>query len=139
MAPPSPHIILEDLLLAFRRKIMEVCKRESFYHELTLSQSEILRFLDGEEKTVKQVAEYLKITPPSASAMIAEMEKKGFIEREENIHDRRSSCIRATPKALKLLSMISRQKQKILHGMLSKLSSKDKQSLERIITVLIKD
>ena len=58
----EPH--LGDLLLLFRRNIMEKVKKEGLNQDLTFPQMEILHFIGiYGEKTMKSIAEYLKITP----------------------------------------------------------------------------
>jgi DNA-binding MarR family transcriptional regulator len=133
---------IEDLLLALRRKIIDSCKREGIKYDLTFSQMEITRFIGeahaaSREVTMKNIADHLKITPPSATTLIAEMEKKGMIKRKHHPDDRRVVSIVFTPKAATLFERIYLRKQNILHAMVSKLNDKDQKSLERIITILI--
>ena len=133
---------LEDLLLALRRKIIDSCKKEGLKYDLTFSQMEITRFIgeaeaESKEVTMKAIASHLKITPPSATTFIAEMEKKGLVKRKSDPTDRRIVSIVFTPKAKKLFEKIYVRKQNILHAMVSKLDEKDQKSLERIITILI--
>lgn len=138
--PTAPHKQpnLEDLLFAFRRNIVDACRKEGMQYELTFSQVEILRFIgESGKETMKSIADHLKITPPSATAMIDEMEKRGLVKRINDTQDRRVVIIAFTPKAKKLFASISARKQTILSSMLSRLSTQDKKTLERIITILI--
>jgi len=81
---------LGDLLLIFRRKILESVKKEGLKHDLTLSQVEILYFIGpAGKRTMKDIADYLKITPPSATTLVEEMETKGLIKRIKDQKDRR--------------------------------------------------
>jgi DNA-binding MarR family transcriptional regulator len=129
---------LEDLLLALRRKIIESMRKDDLSHNLTLSQSEALRMIGVEEaKTMKDIAKALNITPPSATALIEEMERKELIVREKNIQDRRIVSIRLTKKAQKLFSQVCLRKKLILNRMLKKLSGQDRKTFERIIGIII--
>ena len=131
---------LEDLLFSFRRKMLEMIKKEGVKHELTFSQIEIVHFIaDHGTVTMKMIADHLKITPPSVTVLIDELERKNFIERDNDTGDRRVVSVRFTPKAKKLFEKISSNKATMLHGMLSKLSPSDRKSLERIINILIKE
>ena len=131
---------LEDLILTFRRKILESMRAESLKHDLSFSQTEILRFIGmHERKTMKSIAEHLKITPPSASVLVAQMEKRGLVKRTSDPSDRRIVWITLVPKTKKLIDSACKKKQLIFKGMLSKLTTKDQKELERIISILIKE
>lgn len=137
---PSVKPDLEALVLSFRRKIIDACRKEGMAYELTFSQMEIIRFigLDG-ARTMKEIASYLKVAPPSATSLVRELENKGLVERAGNASDRRIVSIAFTSKARKQFATIALRKQTILSKMLSKLSDADKQSLKRIISILIKE
>lgn len=131
-------LTLEDLLLAFRRKIMESMRKDDLHHGLTISQFEVLRSIGSQgSQTMKEIAASLKITPPSATVLIEEMEKKKLVIRENHPTDRRIVSIRLTKKSQDIFSRVYLSKKKIIDDMLSKLSAKDKKNLERIISIII--
>ena len=131
---------LEDLLLIFRRKILESVKKEGIKHDLTLSQVEILNFIGlSGKKTMRDIADYLKITPPSVTAIIEEMEEKGLIKRINDKKDRRVVFITLSEKTKKTFTSICKQKELIFREMISRLNKKDQKILERIINILIKE
>jgi len=129
---------LSDLLLIFRRNILESVRKEGFKYDLTLSQVEVLRSigLSGKE-TMKNIADYLKITPPSATEIVAELEKKGLVKRENNKKDRRIVFVVLSDKAKKLFVSLSKRKGAVFKRMISKLRLNDRKNLERIIRILI--
>ncbi len=129
---------LGDLLLVLRRNIMESIKKEGFKHDLTFSQVEVLRFIGSSGKeTMKSIADYLKISPPSATEIVTEMEKKGLVNRKNNKIDRRVIFIVLTSTAKKLFVSVSKRKEVLLEKMISKLNEADRKTLERIIRILI--
>lgn len=129
---------LGDLLLIFRRNILESIRKEGFKHDLTFSQAEVLCFIGPSGKeTMKNIAGYLKISPPSATEIVAEMDKKGLVKRKNDKNDRRVVFIVLTDMAKKLFVLLSKRKDIILKKMISKLNEKDCKSLERIIRILI--
>jgi len=129
---------LEDLLLIFRRKILESVKKEGVKHDLTFSQIEILGFIGHSGKrTMKEIADYLKITPPSVTTVIEEMEEKGLIKRINDKKDRRVIFITLTEKTKKTFTSIHKRKELIFKEMISRLTKKDQKMLERIIKILI--
>ena len=111
---------LGDLLLVLRRNIIEAIKKEGLQHDLTFSQVEVLYFIGPARRvTMRSIAEYLKITPPSATEIISEMEKKGLIKRMGNISDRRLVHIVFTRLAKRLFASVSRRKELVLRKMIS--------------------
>ena len=131
---------LEDLLFAFRRKLRDSMRSNGPENELTFSQVEVLYFIGLEgEKTMTSIAEHLRIKPPSATEMIKDMERKGFVERKGNTKDRRIVSIVFTPKARKLFTSVCKRKAAIYDEMLSKLTAADRITFERIIRILISE
>jgi DNA-binding MarR family transcriptional regulator len=129
---------LGDLLLTFRRNIIERFRKEGFKQELTFSQVEVFHFIGPSgKKTMREIAEYLKITPPSATEIIKEMEKKSLVKRKNDKKDRRIVYITLSSTAKTLFTSALKHKEAILKKMTSKLNKKDKDSLERIIRILI--
>ena len=132
---------LWDFLFVFKRNIEENIKKEGLdSFDLTFSQVGILRFIGPSGKeTMKSIANYLKITPPSATEIVAELEKKGLVKRKKNKNDRRVVLIVFTPMAKKIFSSLCKHRELILEKILSKLNKKDFENFERIIKILIKD
>ena len=131
---------LGDLLLLLRRNIIESVRKEGLKEDLTFSQLEILHFIgiDG-EKTMKSIADYLKITPPSVTELIKEMERKNIVRRIMGEVDRRVVSIKLTDSARKNYISISKNKEAILNQIVSKLNNKDKKELVKIINKLTKE
>ena len=137
-SPPEPR--LGELLLTFRRKIIESCRKEGLPDDLSIPETEILWFIgpDG-SATMKAIAEHLKITPPSVTSMVRTLEEKGIVLRKHDPTDRRTVLVVLSKKAKDLYSAIKKKKDGVLKKMLSRLSEKEKKELERIITILIKE
>ena len=130
---------LGDLLLHLRRNILESVKKKGLKTDLTFSQMEILHFVGpAGQKTMKNVADYLKITPPSVTGMIREMERKNLVRRGNDKQDRRIVYITLTAPARRNYVAISRDKEQILNHMVAGLSPRDKKNLERIIKIITK-
>ena len=129
-----------ELLLGFRRKITESAKQSSLKDELSFSQFETLWFIGfNGKKSMEAIADYLKITPPSATSMIGKMEKKNLVIRTRDVKDKRVIYISLTPKTKTHLQTLRKQKEKILNSIVSKLSSNDRKNFERIIKTLIEN
>jgi len=129
---------LGDLLLVLRRNIVEAIKKQGLKHDLTFSQVEVLHFIGPSGRvTMRSISDYLRITPPSATEIVTEMEKKGLVKRTSDRDDRRVVYIAFTRMSQKLFSSISQSKELIFKKMIAKLSRADQSSLERIIRILI--
>lgn len=76
----------------------------------TWLQIETVKFIfDHHAPSMKDVAEYLSITAPSASALVRELERHGFITSHADLKDRRVSRLTLTPKGkLKLKKAVAR-------------------------------
>lgn len=99
---------------------------------------EIVRFIGTQGTvTMRAIANHLKITPPSATSIVDELEKKGVIDRTPDKQDRRVICISLTKKAKDLYARAVTHKQTVIQEMIDRLSPNDKKTLERIITILI--
>jgi len=128
---------LGDLLLLFRRNILESVKQKGIKDDLTFSQLEILHFVGIHgERTMKSIAIYLKITPPSVTELIRQMEKKNLVKRINGKKDRRVVSIVLTESARKNYISISKKKEAVLNQMISKLNKEDQKSFERIIRII---
>ncbi|MDR3519523.1 MAG: MarR family transcriptional regulator [Candidatus Pacebacteria bacterium] len=129
---------LSDLIFNFRKNILKSIKREGFEHDLTFSQVELLGFIGPTGKeTMKSIADHLGITPPSATEIVKEMEKKGLIKRIDDKKDRRIVFIVLSTSSKKLSVSLCKQKELMFKKMLSKLNKKDYENFERIIRILI--
>jgi DNA-binding MarR family transcriptional regulator len=132
---------LSDLMtvfIIFRKNILETIKKEGYGHDLTFSQAEVLNFIGPSGKeTMRNIADYLRITPPSATEIVTEMEKKGLVKRMSDKKDRRIVFITLTDSAKKFSVSLCKRKEVIFKKMLSKLSKKDRESFEKIIRILI--
>src|SRR5258708_31465672 len=112
---------LGNLLLLFRRRIIESLKKEGPKEELTFSQFEVLCLIGPKgRETMRSIDDYLKVTPPSATEIVSEMEKKGLVVRKGDEADRRVVHIAPTARAKKLLVSVSKRKEAVLRKMLSK-------------------
>ena len=70
------------------RKIKRCIDRER--GPLSLTQSEVLRFVEEHKSpTMRDIAQHLQITAPSATSLIAEMVAQAYLTRKNNPQDRR--------------------------------------------------
>ncbi len=132
------HKELDDILLDFRRIMTSSLLKESHGSGFSLSHFEIIKYVAEKGRvSMKDIATWLHITPPSASALVDVLVKKKLVTRIPSEKDRRTIHIILNKEAHKLLFKIHKNKITAFKKMLSKLDSKDKEDLVRIISKCI--
>ncbi len=126
----TKEITLEDALLNLRRTMTEALKDEAKRLGQSLAHFEVLKFvLETGNPSMKSLAAHLRITPPSASALVDGLVTKGFLERVSSSRDRRTVSIKLTPKSHKLFTSLRKSKIFIFNKMLRKLGLAEKKQL----------
>src|SRR5579864_4087214 len=74
------------------------------FYQLPLAQIETLRFVEERNKVfMKDVADFLSITPPSATVLINNLVSLGYIKRHFSKNDRRTIHLTLTKKGKNIL------------------------------------
>lgn len=132
------NLSLEETLFAFRRKLSDILRKEAEGLHCPISQIDALLYIaEMENPSMKDIANHLNITPPSATAIVETMQKKKMITRVTNIKDRRTIRVSLTPKAWRFFREFHKIKVDIFTKMLSKLQDSEKRQLVRILNILI--
>ena len=131
---------MKETLFAFRRKLSDILRKEADDLKCPISQIDTLSFIaDKGTPSIKEIAEHLKITPPSTTAIIEIMQKKKLITRVSNDKDRRTIRVALTPTAWKFFKSLHEKKLAIFSRMLSRLSNEEQKQFIKILTKLIKE
>jgi DNA-binding MarR family transcriptional regulator len=88
---------------------------------------------------MKNIANRLRITPPSVTSIIESLHDEGLLKREFDEKDRRTIRMTATQKTFKLFFAFKNKKLLILKNLFLKLSNEDKKQLIKIINIIIKE
>ncbi len=127
---------LSSTIFNVNRLIKEKIRLSDCLNGFPYTEIEVLRFVESKKKTtMKSIADYLHIKPPSATPLIDSLVKRGSLKRAQKIDDRRVVYVELTPKGLKSLQKKHDNIHKIVKIFFSKLNNKDKQNL---ITILEK-
>lgn len=98
---PFMHTMNEMLTTTYRSicKVEEVMLRELSGDRLSISEMHMLESIGkhGANVSATEIAQDLEITPPSVTAMLKRLEKKGFLTRERCEEDARRVQIVLTP------------------------------------------
>jgi DNA-binding MarR family transcriptional regulator len=130
---------LQDLLSLFKQTFSELYKKETRNLHCSMSHLEIMQYIaDHGNPTMKDIAGYLKITPPSVTTLIDTMVENALVKREVATGDRRTVRVRLTPKAVTLYKNLQKKKTHLLTILLKKLTTEQKHQLSEIIRTLVK-
>lgn len=125
---------LDEALIAFRHTMTTLLLKEAKGFQLSLSHFEILMHLAHRgEVTMKDIATWLNITPPSASVLVDVLASKKLVTRTPSEKDRRTIYITINKEASDLINSIHKKKMSIFKKILTKLSEDDKKDLIRIL------
>jgi MarR family 2-MHQ and catechol resistance regulon transcriptional repressor len=107
---------------------------------LPMAQMEALRFVrERVSAQMKQVAEFLDITPPSATALINHLAQSGLVKRTFDRKDRRTIHLTLTKKGRAVLDKGIKQRCKIFKLMLGNLNTKEQSEFIRILKKMVRD
>lgn len=139
MQENSNDKIISAFFNAFRLFKQKLDLNNPLYH-LPMAQMETLRLI-GEEESVpmKQVADFLAITPPSATVLINNLVKLGFVQRNSDKLDRRAVHLSLTKKGKVVLQEGIKQRCKRLMILLKNLSKTEQTQLLTILTKMSRD
>jgi len=87
--------------------------------------------------TIQQIATHLKITMPTASVLLDKLQNNNLIDRFQNPNDKRSTLVKLSPKAEKIIAKLIKAKNQKIKLCLSYLSPDDKQTLFQILDKLL--
>ncbi len=104
---------------------------------ISILQLEVLSYVKEEKNPLmKDVAEFLHITPPSATSLINRLVKGGLLKREIDKNDRRVIRLTITSKGEKILKKKLEQHFKKIADIIGKLNKKEQEFLIQIFQKL---
>lgn len=134
---------LLSLMFEMSRLLKREITRESTVMPSFLH-SETLRFISeaeeaGKRPTMRDVADYLKIAPPSATALVDTFVKTGVLKRVPDTNDRRIVRLSLSAKGTRFLDESRVQRERAFARLLKPLSASDSKALARILTIITSD
>lgn len=134
MSDKTQNSALEEAMLIFREYITKELTIEAKELGFTLAHFEILRTIaENGSLTIKEVADKLSITPPSATALVDTLESRKLVSREQDKNDRRTTRVLLTHETIHLFAQIHKRKECLFHNLFAKLDEHDKTELLRIV------
>jgi DNA-binding MarR family transcriptional regulator len=89
---------------------LQGCGRETGCAELSMAQMNLLMAVRGaDELTLKELADMLRVSPPSVSVMVDRLVERDLLLRERSTRDRRKVVITLSPTADSLLTRVEKK------------------------------
>ncbi|OIP78235.1 MAG: hypothetical protein AUK17_02555 [Parcubacteria group bacterium CG2_30_44_18] len=126
-----------------QRLIGDKIRRDEDVGFFSITQLEILRYIDVERQPLmREVAEYLKVTPPSVTFLIDPLVRAGKLRRLSDKKDRRIVRLAITAKGKRALNEGFKKIKGRVGGVFEKLNKKEINNLIKIhqkIAVILKN
>lgn len=110
-------------------------------HELTLTQSRVLAFLNSEDgqATQKEIEDFLEVSHPTVVGIVSRMEQNGFVTTWFDPENRRNKIVQLTESSRKIGADLDRAIQEQEKSMLKGLSQGQISELARMLTLIYKN
>jgi DNA-binding MarR family transcriptional regulator len=107
--------------------------------DLSITQMKLLHLLEGEgvEKSVKELAEILGVSLPSASRAIDGLHQRELVERREDEQDRRMKRVRITPAGAELVQRFQESRLTTIERFAASLSPEESAALAPALRLLL--
>jgi DNA-binding MarR family transcriptional regulator len=93
--------------------------------------------MDGEERSVKMLAESLSVSLPAMSRAIDGLFERGFVEREEDRSDRRMKRVRLTDAGREVPQALNEARLSALQELMGSLGEKEADALSRALRLIL--
>jgi DNA-binding MarR family transcriptional regulator len=136
--------LIQDRVFKIQSAHLAAGGKRRTYGDLSVPQLyAIMRIRQRGPLSMKELADVLDVTPPSASAMVDRLVEKGILVREPGIEDRRKVMVQVSPEALKdmqqLEKAILRSFVQIVEQIGPATARKWCEVLDRVYAVLVKE
>lgn len=112
-----------------QRKMRAKLSNELSQGEITIPQYHILEHLnDRGETTMREIADYLFVTPPAVTGLVDKLVKMQLVKRDFSSSDRRIIIISLTPKGNTVISKIKNQSNELFISIFKGFSAQDRKS-----------
>ncbi len=106
------------------------------YGEITPSHGWVFQYIKDEGSRVTELARKAKMTKQSMSYLVYELEKKGYLERQPDLDDRRAILFKLTDKGMTLRKIGRSINYEFEQQWIKKIGKKDYESLREILEKL---
>lgn len=131
----NPEQEIDVLLQSINQKIQHrVRLTKSELNNLTLLQVQALKFIHSNEQvTPTDLSRTFQVSKPSASALVERLVEHGWLKRMSSSHDRRTTLLTLSKKAMEKLDGICEKRSTIAKKILQSLTTQEKNTLSKIL------
>jgi len=107
--------------------------------ELTLTQIKVLHHLEDADRelTLKEAAELVLVSLPAASRLVDDLVRRGFVERNEDVADRRMKRLRLTPAGASVIRRLNAARRSGLQEFTETLEPAEREQLAAALSQLL--
>jgi DNA-binding MarR family transcriptional regulator len=107
--------------------------------ELTLTQIKLLHHLEDADRelTLKDLAELVLVSLPAASRTVDDLVRRGFVERHEDVEDRRMKRVRPTEAGLAVIRRLNGARLSGLEQFAETLTDAERRKLAAALSTLL--
>jgi DNA-binding MarR family transcriptional regulator len=107
--------------------------------ELTLTQIKLLHYLEDADQpqTLKEAAELVHLSLPAASRTVDDLVRRGFVERHEDMEDRRMKRVSLTPAGAGVSRRLNAARLKSLRDFTETLNSAERRVVAAALSELL--
>ena len=123
-----------SLFFAVRRIMRTALSKNQKLDPSSWLRIETMKFIaENKQSKMKDVAEYLSITAPSATSLVNGLVKNGLVAGRTDLYDRRASRLVLTPKGKRELKRTIARGLKIFCGLFSVLTKSELEGFTRAL------
>jgi DNA-binding MarR family transcriptional regulator len=108
--------------------------------ELSMTHVKLLLVLDGpmiSELSLKDLADHFSTSLATVSRSVEDLVQRGYVEREEDAHDRRIKRVRITPAGRDVVSRINETRMAVLQQFLETLTEPERRRLAAALAPIV--
>jgi DNA-binding MarR family transcriptional regulator len=107
--------------------------------ELTLTQIKLLHHLEDAERelTLKELAELVLVSLPAASRTVDDLVRRGFVERHEDVEDRRMKRVHLTDDGRSVIRRLNAARLSGLEQFTKNLTEPERRALSAALSTLL--
>lgn len=127
--------VYDRFKLQFYRKVFErVRERDGSLSAMEAFSLEVIKMLG--QPTVGQFADFLNISQSNATYKVNNLIKKGYLERENSMTDRREYHLVLSEKFFKYAELLSSYEMLVMQRIKERLPAEDVETFDRILNVI---
>lgn len=122
-----------DAILHAAHRVRQAADAELRTQGLSLSSYKVLRALDLEACSMRELSEVLRVAPRTITDIVDGLEKRGLAERSAHAHDRRVTVIRITAEGIAQLREARRAVERLHSTTISSLTGSEQEALVALL------